>query len=105
MCDGQVLYLASSTLAPAYEGIELGIGDSILEKVIVETTGRNRESVKAVILEYGDLGEVANASRGTQTTLFTPKPLTCRKVLKVCFVPRLCVCVCVWVCARDLCSV
>jgi DNA ligase-1 len=37
-----VVYLASNSIAPAYECVELGIGDSILIKAIGEAYGTNR---------------------------------------------------------------
>lgn len=37
----QLIYLASNTVAPAYECVELGIGDSILIKAIGEAYGTN----------------------------------------------------------------
>jgi len=36
-----LIYLASNTVAPAYDCVELGIGDSILEKAIGEASGTN----------------------------------------------------------------
>jgi DNA ligase-1 len=36
-----LIYLASNSVAPAYDCIELGIGDSILIKAIVEASGSN----------------------------------------------------------------
>jgi DNA ligase-1 len=37
----QLIYLTSNTVAPAYECVELGIGDSILIKAIGEAYGSN----------------------------------------------------------------
>ncbi len=37
-----VVYLSSNEVAPAYDGLELGIGDSLLVKAICEATGRNK---------------------------------------------------------------
>ena len=38
--------LATGKLAPAYEGIELGIGDSIMMKAVAETCGRSMDAIK-----------------------------------------------------------
>lgn len=37
-----VLYLCTNSLTPAYVGLELGVGDSILTKALAESTGRRR---------------------------------------------------------------
>ena len=71
-----MMALSTSRLAPAYEGIELGIGDSLMIKAVSETCGRSVASIKSDMEEVGDLGLVAMASRGKQVTLFKPKPLS-----------------------------
>lgn len=43
-------------LAPAYEGLELGIGESILMKAVADSTGRTLAMVKSSFQELGDLG-------------------------------------------------
>ena len=76
------VYLASNTIAPQHEGVDLGIGDATLIKCLAEATGRKDESIKADYREAGDLGSVAMASRATQRMMFPPPPLTVSGVLK-----------------------
>mmetsp|Transcript_11931 Transcript_11931/g.38151 ORF Transcript_11931/g.38151 Transcript_11931/m.38151 type:complete len:638 (+) Transcript_11931:39-1952(+) len=75
-----LVYLACNKLAPQFEGVELGIGDSLLVKAIAEATGKKLASVRELYTEHGDLGTVADLSRATQRTLFPPPPLTVRGV-------------------------
>ncbi|GAA5919183.1 hypothetical protein JCM5296_000204 [Sporobolomyces johnsonii] len=67
-------------LAPEYESLELGIGESLLMKAIGESCGRTLAQVKTEYKNVGDLGEVAHRSRERQSTLFKPKPLTVKHV-------------------------
>lgn len=39
---------ALKQLAPAYEGVELGIGDAVLQKAIQGATGRSAKDVRPV---------------------------------------------------------
>lgn len=75
-----VVHLMINRLAADYEGVELGIGESILLKAIGESCGRSQSQLKADLRESGDLGEVALESRKKQRTLFKPKPLTVKAV-------------------------
>ncbi|KAK4230837.1 hypothetical protein QBC38DRAFT_468006 [Podospora fimiseda] len=74
--------LMVNKLAPDYAGIELGIGESLIMKAIGESTGRSVAIIKQDQKEIGDLGLVAVKSRSTQPTMFKPKPLAIRGVLK-----------------------
>ncbi|KPV73055.1 uncharacterized protein RHOBADRAFT_38714 [Rhodotorula graminis WP1] len=74
------VYLCINRLAPEYESLELGIGESLLMKAIGESCGRTLAQVKAEYKKIGDLGEVAFNSRTRQKTLFKSKPLTVRGV-------------------------
>ncbi|XP_052262495.1 DNA ligase 1-like isoform X2 [Dreissena polymorpha] len=70
------VYLCLNKLAPAYEGVELGIGETVLMKAIAQSTGRSMEKIKADAQEKGDLGIVAENSRSNQRTMFQPASLT-----------------------------
>mmetsp|Transcript_3269 Transcript_3269/g.4502 ORF Transcript_3269/g.4502 Transcript_3269/m.4502 type:complete len:806 (+) Transcript_3269:52-2469(+) len=76
------IYLTINKIAPEYEGLELGMGESILMKAVAEATGRTLQSLKASYDEMGDLGLVAQASRNTQKTMFAPPTLTIQGVFK-----------------------
>ncbi|GAA6053890.1 hypothetical protein JCM3770_005319 [Rhodotorula araucariae] len=76
----KAVYLCINRLAPEYESLELGIGESLLMKAIGESCGRTLAQVKAEYKKIGDLGEVAYNSRTRQKTLFKSKPLTVRGV-------------------------
>jgi len=81
-----IIYLASNSVAPAYECIELGIGDSLLIKAIGEASGTNNAMIKQRYEQEGDLGTVAQMAKGKQKTLsfgFKPKPLLAKEVLQM----------------------
>ena len=65
------------------QGIELGIGDSIMIKAVAETCGRSVAAIKESLEQEGDLGMVALQSRGKQMMMMKPKPLSVRGVFKV----------------------
>ena len=89
---GTVLYLASNSVAPAYDCVELGIGDSLLNKAIGQATGTSANMVKQKYETVGDLGTVAQTLKSKQKTLggfFAVKTaskaktfLTCTEILK-----------------------
>ncbi|KAG5438182.1 hypothetical protein PCANB_003033 [Pneumocystis canis] len=72
----------SSYVSSDYEGLELGIGESLLIKAIGESTGRNITKIKEDYREYGDLGLVAMNSRINQPTMFSSTTLTVSSVFK-----------------------
>ncbi|TVY68630.1 DNA ligase, partial [Lachnellula suecica] len=74
--------LMINKLAADYAGIELGIGESLIKKAIGQSTGRSLAVITQDQKEIGDLGLVAVKSRANQPTMFKPKPLTIRGVLK-----------------------
>eukprot|EP00093_Oithona_nana_P005240 05240.XXX_97456_99852_1 [CDS] Oithona nana genome sequencing. len=74
------VYMCLNRIAPAYEGKELGIGETLLMKAIAQTTGRSVAQIKADVGKKGDLGIVAETSKGSQRTMFQPAPLTVQSV-------------------------
>ena len=84
-----LIYLASNSVAPSYECVELGVGDSILIKAIGEASGTAPNMIKKKYESEGDLGTVAQTSKGKQKTLVGfgrmagPKRLEVGEVLKV----------------------
>ncbi|KAJ8981389.1 hypothetical protein NQ317_002583 [Molorchus minor] len=60
------VYLCLNKLAPAYEGLELGIAETNLMKAIAQSTGRNMAQIKADVQEVGDLGVEAEKSKSNQ---------------------------------------
>jgi len=80
------VYLACNSVAPAYECVELGIGDSLLITAISEAYGNTTKYVKDDVNKRGDLGLVAQSCKSRQRTLGfggKPKPLSLVKVLAV----------------------
>jgi DNA ligase-1 len=73
--------LASNQLFPPYEGVELGLGESIIIKAIIEATGRSKQMITADYKKLGDLGLVAQACGHNVRTLVPPKPLTVQNVV------------------------
>ncbi|XP_064612505.1 DNA ligase 1-like isoform X2 [Liolophura sinensis] len=70
------VYLCLNKLAPAYDGVELGLGETILMRAVAQATGRSVDKIKADCQEKGDLGIVAENSRSSQRTMFAPPKLT-----------------------------
>ncbi|XP_051943328.1 DNA ligase 1 isoform X2 [Hippocampus zosterae] len=76
------IYLCLNQLGPAYLGVELGIGETVLMKAVAQATGRQLDKIKAEAQERGDLGLVAESSRSNQRTMFRPASLTVGGVFK-----------------------
>ncbi|XP_053674586.1 DNA ligase 1 [Anopheles nili] len=74
------VYLCLNQLAPAYEGVELGIAEFSLMKAIAQCTGRSLAQIKTDAQATGDLGLVAEQSKSSQHLMFRPTPLTVEAV-------------------------
>lgn len=72
--------MSINRLGPSYEGLELGIGESLLIKALTLTTGTSNDRIKLELNRLGDLGAVAEAIKSRQQTMFKPKSLTLQVV-------------------------
>jgi DNA ligase-1 len=64
------IYLCTGKIAPAHEGIELGVGEALIIKSIAEVTGKTTSTIKKSYQEQSDLGTVAQTAKSAQKTLF-----------------------------------
>ncbi|CDW98621.1 hypothetical protein [Sporisorium scitamineum] len=78
----QVVYLCINRLCPDYEGLELGIGESLLIKAIAQSTGREVARIKKDLEAQGDLGLVALNSKKNQPTMFKVSSFKVPQVFK-----------------------
>ena len=78
---GEIVYLLQGKLYPDYLGIELGIAEKLLIKVIAETSGKSEESVDGDYKKSGDIGLTVEQllKKKSQIALFT-QPLTVDRV-------------------------
>ena len=76
------VYLVSNHIAPAYDGVELGLGGSIINKAISSVTGVTRNRMHQLWNSTGDAGDVAFEAKKTTSTLIQPVPLTVAKLYK-----------------------
>lgn len=74
--------MSTNQLGPAYEGLELGIGESLLIKALALTTGASNDRIKSELNRLGDMGAVAEVVRSRQQTMFKPKPLSVKHVFE-----------------------
>ncbi|CAG9761469.1 unnamed protein product [Ceutorhynchus assimilis] len=74
------VYLCLNKIAPAYEGIELGVAETSLMKAVAQSTGRTVSQIKSDAQESGDLGIVAEQSKSNQRMIFKPARLSVKGV-------------------------
>jgi DNA ligase-1 len=56
---GPIVYLTQERLAPAFDGIEFGIGEALAATALSEATGKPREQIRESFKTQGDYGNVA----------------------------------------------
>ncbi|KAL2896308.1 DNA ligase 6 [Bienertia sinuspersici] len=62
---------------------ELNIGGSLVASALEEACGTNRAKIREMYNTYGDLGDVAQECRQTQSLLLPPSPLLIRDVFSI----------------------
>jgi DNA ligase-1 len=75
-----VVYLAQGLLRPEYEGVELGVAESLARRSLALASGRSEETIGRSARTRGDLGDTAEEILRTVTRLDTPKPLEVKEV-------------------------
>ena len=77
---GPLLYLSQGLLAPEYEGIELGMADSLARRAVATATGASEEAIGRSLRTSGDLGTTAEELLSARSTPTPPRPLGVREV-------------------------
>ena len=72
----RVLYLSQGLLRPEYEGVELGVADSLARRAVAAATGVDEASVARRTKASGDLGTTAYELLAGVTRLEEKEPLT-----------------------------
>ncbi|KAF3975530.1 hypothetical protein CMV_001216 [Castanea mollissima] len=75
-----IVYLLANRIAPAHEGLELGIGEASVINVLAEAYGRTKVGHRKLYNQLGDWGLVAKACRSSQSMMSKPNALTVTKV-------------------------
>lgn len=63
-------------VAPAYEGVELGIGSQVLSASLKSVSGVSASTLKTLWNKHGDPGDVAFEAKSSVRTLVPTSPLT-----------------------------
>ena len=80
----KVVYLTQGKLYPDFLGIELGVAEKLLFRVLAKTTGQTEAKVTAIYKKLGDLGTVAEELLKDKTQAsFRREALTAEEVYKI----------------------
>lgn len=63
------VYLITNHVAPAYEGVELGLGSQVLSKALKDSSGRSSKELGKLWNTYGDMGDVAFHAKSSVVSL------------------------------------
>jgi DNA ligase-1 len=76
----EILYLSQGQLRPEYEGVELGVADSLARRAVAQAMATEESVVLARQKRSGDLGLTAEELRREHPTLETGEPLSVAEV-------------------------
>ncbi|OGE53055.1 hypothetical protein PENARI_c008G03918 [Penicillium arizonense] len=75
------VWLATNSISPPYDELELGLGGSSISKALKKIYGLDNQSLKSLYDKHGDAGDVAFEAKKRQSfTLVKPKPLKIKGV-------------------------
>ena len=75
------VWLATNSISPPYEEVELGLGGSSISKALKKVYGLDGLGLKTLYDKHGDAGDVAFEAKKRQSfTLVKPKPLKIKSV-------------------------
>ncbi|GAB4832343.1 hypothetical protein Ancab_006359 [Ancistrocladus abbreviatus] len=74
------VYLCTNKIAADHENMELNIGGSLVTAALQEACGTNRSRIRDMYNSLGDLGDVAQECRQTQSVLIPLPPLLIQDV-------------------------
>lgn len=77
------VWLATNSISPPYDELELGLGGSSISKALKKIYGLDNQGLKTLYDKHGDAGDVAFEAKKRQTfTLVKPKPLKIKGVFQ-----------------------
>ncbi|CAG8942203.1 unnamed protein product [Penicillium salamii] len=75
------VWLATNSISPPYDEVELGLGGSSISKALKKIYGLDNAGLKTLYNKHGDAGDVAFEAKKRQSfTLVKPKPLKIKGV-------------------------
>ncbi|KAJ5644714.1 hypothetical protein N7507_010725 [Penicillium longicatenatum] len=75
------VWLATNSISPPYDELELGLGGSSISKALKKIYGLDNQGLKTLYDRHGDAGDVAFEAKKRQSfTLVKPKPLKIKGV-------------------------
>ncbi|OVA08141.1 DNA repair metallo-beta-lactamase [Macleaya cordata] len=77
------VYLCTNKIAADHENMELNIGCSLVTAALEEACGTNKSKIREMYNNLGDLGDVAQLCRQTQSLLAPPCALSIQEVFSV----------------------